>query len=211
MAGPVPGDAHSARESLPQIGGMVRRMSARAADVARVPLTRAEYEVLVDAGMLDDQRVELLCGDKAAMSPESYEHADVVEDLGSQLEAVVGSKALQVRRGHPVALSDLDEPEPDLALVTWVPPRSRGGHPRPHEVHLLVEVSGTSLDKDMGIKSRRYAMAGIVEYWVVDLVGRRVVVHTEPDVEQQRYTTVTQVPFGAELAPAALDGPVVVR
>lgn len=186
-------------------------MSTAADDVARAPLTRAEYEVLVDAGMLEDQRVELLCGEKATMSPESYEHADVVEDLASQLEAVVGSKPLQVRRGHPVALSDLDEPEPDVALVTRVPPRSRGSHPRPHEVHLLVEVSGTSLDKDMNIKARRYAMAGIVEYWVVDLVGHRVVVHTKPDVERHRYTTVTEFPFGAELVPAALDRPVVVH
>lgn len=44
----------------------------------------------------------------------------------------------------------------------------------------MIEVSVSSLARDLGPKASLYASAGIAEYWVVDLRGRRVVVHRDP-------------------------------
>lgn len=35
----------------------------------------------------------------------------------------------------------------------------------------------SSLARDLGVKAAVYAAAGVPEYWVVDLAGRRMLVH----------------------------------
>ena len=55
--------------------------------------------------------------------------------------------------------------------------------PRPYHpatATLIVEVAVSSLQRDVGIKSDLYARAGVEEYWVLDLDGRRLVVQREP-------------------------------
>jgi Uma2 family endonuclease len=47
-------------------------------------------------------------------------------------------------------------------------------------VALLVEVSDSTVKFDLSTKAALYARAGIVEYWVVDLKGRSLIVHREP-------------------------------
>ena len=56
-------------------------------------------------------------------------------------------------------------------------------NPRPEGIALLIEVSDTSLEHDLGPKAQLHARAGIPEYWVVDLNGRRVVAHRDPRPE----------------------------
>ena len=50
----------------------------------------------------------------------------------------------------------------------------------PDEIRLLVEVADTSAGFDLKTKSLVYARVDVVEYWVVDVVGRRLVVHRNP-------------------------------
>lgn len=45
---------------------------------------------------------------------------------------------------------------------------------------MIIEVSESSLRWDRGRKARLYAESGVPEYWVINLVDRRVEVHTEP-------------------------------
>src|SRR5207302_5274691 len=71
---------------------------------------------------------------------------------------------------------DLD-PEPDLAVVPGRP-RDYSGHPTTAD--LVVEVADSSLDFDTNEKRLRYARAGIREYWVVDINGRRLLVYRDP-------------------------------
>ena len=44
----------------------------------------------------------------------------------------------------------------------------------------MVEVADTTLKFDLTVKAALYARAGIGEYWVLDLNGRRLIVHREP-------------------------------
>ena len=52
-------------------------------------------------------------------------------------------------------------------------------NPCAKDIGLLVEISEPEL-AFLGIKLRLYARAGISDYWIADLPGRRLVVHREP-------------------------------
>lgn len=71
------------------------------------------------------------------------------------------------------------EPEPDAVVLRCslgeLTPR-----PRPADILLVVEVSDTTHAVDLGAKRDLYARAGLPEYWVLDLPGRRIVAHREP-------------------------------
>src|SRR5205085_776518 len=59
-------------------------------------------------------------------------------------------------------------------------------NPCPLDLRLVVEVSDTTLGFDLTTKARLYARAGIAEYWVLDIPGRRMVVHRDPQQAQYR-------------------------
>lgn len=169
-----------------------------------VPLRRIEYERLVESGLLDDQRVELLDGRKVQMSPESAEHAATIDAIADQLAEHLGPAGIRARLGHPIALSVVDEPEPDVAVVDDRSDRYSTGHPTPAEISLLIEVAHRSLEKDLGEKATRYAAAGVAEYWVVDVAGRRTVVHRDPLPGSGRYASVETMEAGRAIEPIML-------
>jgi Uma2 family endonuclease len=45
---------------------------------------------------------------------------------------------------------------------------------------LVVEISISTRGNDLTLKSRLYAEAGVLEYWVVEPESRKVTVHREP-------------------------------
>jgi len=55
------------------------------------------------------------------------------------------------------------------------------------------------LNVDLTIKSRLYARAGVVDYWVLDLNGRRLIVHRDP--EAGVFKSVTAYSDEEEVAP----------
>ncbi len=67
----------------------------------------------------------------------------------------------------------------------------------PDTAILLVELSFSSLAKDLGPKAWIYARAGVPTYWVIDLRRRQVHVHTEPGPEG--YGRLEVLPFDAPL------------
>jgi Uma2 family endonuclease len=139
------------------------------------PLLRVEYEALVEAGHLEDEPVELLEGRLVLMSPEGAPHAATISELSYVLTFALGNRA-RVRTGHPLAASEVSEPEPDIAVVV------SGDYFREHprSALLVVEVSFSSIRKDRLVKPAIYAAAGVPEYWVVDLTADTLVVMREP-------------------------------
>src|SRR5688572_7583925 len=90
------------------------------------PIRRVEYERMVDLGLFEDDRVELLYGVITTMSPHGPDHDDAIERLSSRLIPSLATRA-KVRIQSAFAASEGSEPEPDLAVV---PPRDyRQAHP----------------------------------------------------------------------------------
>ena len=81
---------------------------------------------------------------------------------------------------------DYDEPEPDAAVTAEPYTHFAQRHPRPEDLLLLIEVSDTTLRFDLDAKANLYALADIREYWTIDIVGRRLIVHRQPSPEGYR-------------------------
>jgi Uma2 family endonuclease len=172
-------------------------MSSQLAEKAR-PISRAEYERMVDLGLFRNERVELWRGWIVQMSPQKSPHASAVERLNYIFVlALRPSRAAAVRVQLPLALSDHSEPEPDLAVVA--PGDYKQAHPAAADVRLIIEVADSSLADDRGFKAEEYAAAGIPEYWIINLIDQLVEVHTRPI--RQRYGNVVAIGRGQTLRP----------
>lgn len=139
-----------------------------------------EYHRMIEVGLLgEDDRVELLAGEIVDKMPIGSRHAACVDRSGDLLAELAGD-GYRVRRQNPVTLDDASEPEPDLAVVARRDDYYAGGHPRPSDVALLVEVADSSLALDRRRKLPLYGAAGVPESWLVDLVDELVEVHSDP-------------------------------
>ena len=72
-----------------------------------------------------------------------------------------------------VLLDDLGEPEPDAVLKRAAPGEDATGFLAGPQ-RFVAEVSVSTLRKDLGVKFRDYQRAGVPEYVVFDVEGRRV-------------------------------------
>lgn len=166
-------------------------------------MTRAQYDHEVDLGIIgEDEKIELLAGRILDVSPEGSPHVATINAIFMELLRRLDLGRWVIRPGHPIALSDTDEPEPDLCIV---PVRADGyynSHPGPSEIALVIEVAHSSLRRDLVLKAERYALAGITDYWVVDLIEQRTVVHRQP--VDGVYTSVAAIPAGDVISPLAL-------
>ena len=65
---------------------------------------------------------------------------------------------------------------------------------------LVIEVYNSSLACDQGAKLSLYARYGVPEYWVVDVIGRKIVKYSEP--ARQGYLKKIEIGSGV-VSPAA--------
>jgi Uma2 family endonuclease len=93
------------------------------------------------------------------------------------------------------------EPEPAIAVLAKAGTEYIVGNPPASDVRLVIEISDSTLAFDLGPKARLYARAGIPEYWVFDIGGRRVIVHRNPAAGG--YSMVTAYAEGERVAPLA--------
>jgi Uma2 family endonuclease len=168
--------------------GMSQGSELKVAEALRRPLRRVEYDKLVEAGLLRDERVELLYGSIVQMSPIGAPHGGTVQRLNELLVLALHGRA-SVRIQSPFAASDASEPEPDVAVV----PVGRYTTAHPSLAMLLIEVADSSLAVDRETKARLYAESSVPEYWVVNLVDRIIEVHTT--IVRAVYTRV--IPYQA--------------
>ena len=168
--------------------------------VLQVPLTpkrwrREEYDRLVELGVLEGEPVELIGGQLLVAEPQGPYHASAISSVDYALRAALPPRWL-VRLQAPLSLDDESEPEPDLAVVPGGPRDYRDAHPaRPA---LAVEVAESSLGFDRERKGSLYARAGILDYWVVNLVEGVLEIYRDPAPDPTaafswRYQSVTRL------------------
>ncbi len=142
-----------------------------------------DYHQIVEAGILEQRHVELIHGEIVEMAPEGESHAYSSDEAGEYLTYLLGECA-KVRHAKPITLpNSASEPEPDIAIVQRLGQVYREHHPYPENIFWLIEYSDSSLAKDMEVKTKLYAQAGIPEYWVVNLKTMELIVWRSPTAD----------------------------
>lgn len=163
------------------------------------PFTVDDFMVMVNAGLFEDQRVELLDGMIVDMSPADPNHEYVIDKLVKAFYRALPDDVL-IRGQNSIGINYPEWlPHPDIAIVK--PNDYTRARPTPDDTLLLIKVADTSLRLDLGRKREVYADVGIQEYWVADLSSDTWMIHRNPKGE--RYGTIFEVPFGKAVAPLA--------
>lgn len=163
---------------------------------AAARFTKSEFIALCESGVFDDMKIELVRGE--------LERVNTPMSMHTRFQALVFRKLIEALDGTSLAAAgetgiDLSEDTLrgcDAAIVTNLPEQNR--HFRPDEVLLAVEISVSTLERDLGGKRIDYATCGIENYWVVD--PARSVVHVFGDPVDGEYAQVSTVKFDRALA-----------
>jgi Uma2 family endonuclease len=172
----------------------------------RVPWTREEVEACIRAGLWAGQHYELVDGELINKSPKYLRHVRGVQGVFRVLVEIFGWGFVLTEPSVDVAAEDhrTSEPEPDVVVLNRRASELPGDEPEPPDIALVVEVSDTTLHHDLTTKAALYARAGIPDYWVLDLNGRRLVVHREP--ARGVYKAVMAYDEHERVAPLAAPG-----
>jgi Uma2 family endonuclease len=163
----------------------------------RVRWTRADCERFVESGLLEAGKYELIEGDILRKTGLKRPHTASVALLFAWLIGIFGGDYVQTQGVVNVAPEDnpTSEPEPDVFVLNRPASDFPVEYPTPADLTLVAEISDSILAFDRSTKAGLYARAGIVEYWIVDLPGRAILVHRDP--REGRYASVTRY-SGAE-------------
>jgi Uma2 family endonuclease len=166
--------------------------------------TRAECQRLEALGIFEQQRVELIEGELIDKMGKNRPHVGAAALLTAWLIQVFGGVRVNAEAPIDVAPQDnpTNQPVPDLIVLTREYAESArylSATPQPKDLDLVIEIADTSLPFDLTIKAPLHARAGIIEYWVLDVPGRRLIVHREPQSGQ--YGSVTAYDQHESVAP----------
>jgi Uma2 family endonuclease len=134
-----------------------------------------DYHQMIEIGLLADRPVELIDGEIIQMSPEGVPHIFYCRGTAKYLRSILGDRA-EISEAHPITLPNDSEPEPDIAIIRTPDTLYQTRHPQPDDIFWLIEVSNSTLVKDLGVKQDLYARSGIPEYWVMNLQTSELVV-----------------------------------
>jgi Uma2 family endonuclease len=144
--------------------------------------TRTECAALESSGVCDQQNVELIDGELISKMGKNRPHVNALLTMMLWLMDTFGRDRVNPEVPIDVAPEDnpTNEPQPDLIVLRRASSSFQSGPPQPGDLELVVEIADTTLQFDLTVKAGLYARAGIVEYWVLDVTGRRLIVHREP-------------------------------
>lgn len=159
-----------------------------------VRFTAADFQRMIEAGAFEDMWVELIEGKLERMPPPGRRHGIGQIGLVARLLTLFGETRVLVEVA--VDLGNDTVVGPDIMVL-----KAAGGEGTlvaADELLLAVEVAYSSHDRDLQLKRRLYAQAGVPTYWVLDVERRAVHVFEHPEGEV--YRTIDLVRFGEPLA-----------
>ena len=164
--------------------------------------TTAEFERMCKLGTFDDMTVELVDGGLERLNKPMDMHASRQAMIVGMLWAALGVERQGLIRAEiGIDMGGDTVLACDAALLRA--PLSENRWPRPDELLLVIEVSETTLGRDLGMKVPRYAAAGISNCWVVD--GTASVIHSYGGLVNGTYGDVAVVRFGEPLSIPGTD------
>jgi Uma2 family endonuclease len=128
------------------------------------------------------------------MSPANHPHDTGIGKTARCLARIFPDDAFWVRVQMALPFGLHTDPIPEIAVVEG---EITTHHEQPSTALLVVEVADSSLDYDAGDKADLYAAAGIADYWVLDLNGRRLLTFRNPAVDAASLTGFRYAPPSA--------------
>lgn len=145
--------------------------------LVRRAFTVADVVKMVEVGIIDpDERLEIVGGEILPMSPKGNRHEAVKRRLNRFLSAhLPATLDFVAEAGWRLNQGMYLEPDFIVFRAELELDQVTGS-----DAALLVEISDSSLDWDLGRKAQLYADEGVAEYWVVDAATRTTHVHLMP-------------------------------
>ncbi|HZN37138.1 MAG TPA: Uma2 family endonuclease [Pirellulaceae bacterium] len=150
----------------------------------------AEFHQLGDMGWFEGRRAMLIDGEILEMPGPNPPHATMTAKVDYTLRRYF-TQGFVIRNQSPLVLGQATDPEPDLAVVAGKLMDFYSAHPT--TAALVIEIADSTLAFDTTTKASLYAAAKIADYWVVDLVGKRLIVFRQPQPDSAQ-------PFKAKYA-----------
>ena len=161
----------------------------RPTEAAPHRFTVEDMFAMARAGLLsDDGRYEVIDGELIDMPVDGDLHLQFTAGVLRWLSTGMSPHTYVLPNGT-LKLSPENGPSPDFYVA---PARLAPGDVRGADVLLAIEISDTSLTRDLRTKANLYARFGIADYWVVDVKAERLLVHREP--APAGYGAVTVLP-----------------
>ena len=118
-----------------------------------------QYRCMIETGVLGpEDKVELIQGEIRYMPPMIREHSASIEQLDEWFQDR-RENDYRVRCQLTLHLGPDFSPDPDLAIVRRREQSAGCMDPQPMDVLLIIEISKTSLQKDLGDKALCYSRA----------------------------------------------------
>jgi Putative restriction endonuclease len=169
-------------------------------------LSVEQYHAMLEHGILHSgDPVELLEGFLIAKMTKNLPHS-ALNDLVADVLREILPKGWHVRVQNPITL-ETSEPEPDLAIVQGTPRDYLKRHPTAQDVALVIEISDSTLERDRTLKKAIYAKAGILIYWIINLVEQRIEIYAQPEQHNDEFV-YQQVQFygPTDQVPVMIEG-----
>ncbi len=157
---------------------------------ARKKWSMDDCQAMMDSGLFDLSKYELLGGEIISKMAQGRLHIAVITLIAATLAALFGQLAIQSQAPIGVGQTDPNnDPEPDVAVLRGTVLDYLNQPPTPAtDVLLVIEVADSALRGDINVKAQLYASNGLREYWIVAVTRRELIVHRNPTA--QGYTDV---------------------
>jgi Uma2 family endonuclease len=164
--------------------------------------TREQCAPLEAAGLFEQEKLELVDGELISKMGANRPHVNAFTWMLLWLQDAFGRHFVNAEAPIDVSPADnaWNEPVPDL-IVLKTESEAFDSNPRPQDLNLVVEIAESTLRFDLTVKAALYARAGIAEYWVLDVAGKRLIVHRSP--VSGAYTSVAAYAENELIAPLA--------
>ncbi|MFN9400036.1 MAG: Uma2 family endonuclease [Dolichospermum sp.] len=149
--------------------------------------TLEEYHQLTEIGFFkeDDScarrrhHIQLINGELIEMVSKSRAHETCLRNLLRELPKMIGDRGT-LQSQAPITIPPKSEPEPDFAIIKNRDDNYLSSHPQGTDILLVIEVADSSIDYDQKVKIPLYAKAGIVDYWIFNLLDNCLECYSEP-------------------------------
>ncbi len=143
--------------------------------------TVEEFEAGIERGVIEESdAVELLDGYITEKMSINTPHAFATDALSGMLYTNLAGKGYAIGIQNPVKLSETSRPEPDLRVAKGPLRQYLTRIPTADDILWLGEVADSSIDIDRVFKLPMYAVAGIPEYWIININASQIECNTDP-------------------------------